>query len=129
MQPFLDQGSPEAQAAAVTYLGANPNYQQVVRDQYLFNPSMPDKVKAAAASSLGQYDPNFSSYATVLIANPELAPEVYTQVVEGYLAQSRDKLQPAQLRALKQAVENYREFKPETDLSIIQRQLDAILPD
>lgn len=126
MQELLAGGSPSAQASAVSYLGSNPTYQGLVRDKYLFNSEVPEDVRAAAAATLGQYDPNFPSYATTLTADPTLPASVYTRVLEGYINQSGGDLQPAEASALKAAIDNYIEAQPDADLSGIIEQLNSL---
>jgi hypothetical protein len=126
MQEILKEGSPEAQATAVSYLGSNPAYQELVREQYLFNSDAPVQVRSAAAAALGQYDSSFTSYATTLTANPDLPPEVYMEVVEGYVSQSRGELRPAEAGALKNAVENYSRGQPDADFSEVLELLNSI---
>jgi hypothetical protein len=127
IQEVLDEGSPTAQATAVSYLGSNPSYQALVRDKYLFDAEAPLEVRTAAASVLGQYDSTFASYATTLTADPALPAELYTQVIEGYLTQSHGKVGPAEAEALKAAAERYSLSQPGGDFSEIMRRLDALI--
>jgi hypothetical protein len=129
IQELLRGGSPEAQATAVSYLGSNPAYQELVRNEYLLNSDAPVQVRSAAAAALGQYDSSFTSYATTLTADPALPPEVYKQVIQGYIAQSRGELQPTEADALKTAVENYSKDWPDADLSDVLETLKSITPE
>ena len=126
MQQLLVNGTPQAQASAVTYLGSNPEYQPMVREDYLFNADAPIEVRSAAAASLGQYDASFPTYATTLTADPTLPAVLYAKVLEGYIDQTGDNLQADEASALKQAVENYTKLRPDTDFSGVLERLNSV---
>jgi hypothetical protein len=127
IMPYLQRG-PTAMQAAVGYLGANRQYQALVRDKVFLNLQAPPETRAAAAKVLSQYDSAFSSYALTVTLDPKTPPNVYTEVLDGYLTQSQAKgqINPAQISVLKEALKNYRAIRPGVDLQAIEKRLDAL---
>lgn len=126
MLPYLEQGNASARAAAAGYLGANPTYQPVVRDKIFLNPDVDVQSRTSAAKILSHYDQTFESYALTVTADPNVSPQLYTVVMEGYVdkVEAEGKLDPARAEVLKKAVDNFVKEKPSADLKRVQERLE-----
>jgi len=122
IQPYLD-ASPLAQAAAVTYLGANPTFQATIRQRYLENVAAPEVAKIAAAKTLSRFDTAFVAYAPNLINAKSLPPEAYKELVNGYLARTAGRLDAMQLQGIDKALDEYIKIRPDHDLGGLKDRL------
>ena len=107
--PYLAEPSIDAQRAAVSYLGALPDYQDEIRTNILLNSAAGEASRVTAAEVLSKYDQRFSDYALAVAANPELPPSVYTTIVGAYAREAFEDrtLTREQIQALSAAVQAY----------------------
>jgi len=106
---FLAEGSPAAKNVAVQYLGSIPTYQPLVRNKIFLSSDTDPGLRAAAADTLGRYDPSFTNYALAVTLDPKTPPQVFASTVRSYVqrASAQGKLDFAQRTAITKAVENY----------------------
>lgn len=116
MAAYLDAGSTAAQSSAVVYLGATPEYQELVRNDIFLNPLATASVRTQAAATLSQYDSQFPEYALTVTSDPSVDPSLYAQTIAGYLQSAYgdgNVINPATLKALETGVSNYTVFRDE----------------
>ena len=81
IRPALAASEPDARAAAVTALGADPASRPQIT-KLLDAPDQPTQVKAAALQSLAAYDPQFPTYVARYLKDKGVNPEVRSAAIE-----------------------------------------------
>ena len=120
----------ETQTAAVTYLGGTAQYQDYIRDSVLLNSEIDSAVRGAAANTLSLHDSDYQSYALIVALDPASPPELYTEVLKGYVTSSLadDSLNPAKARALLQCIDGYSPLSGDSDdMTELRVQLEQYL--
>lgn len=123
--PYLESGSRDERTAAVSYLGAVPDYQATIRD-ILLDSDAANEIRAKAAEVLSRYDTEFRTYALTVTTDHEVPASVFGAVVGGYIDSTElmNPLSASQGRALKEAVNNFFASNADTAPEVLVRRLE-----
>lgn len=138
---------PAAKKQAIAYLGALPEYQNDIRQQYLFAstpptvsnkprvlgvptvPSVPPVLQAAAARVLARTDDNFPKYVDKIIKRNGTPVEVVNAIIRGSIENEANPVNAEQILRYKIMVNNYENANPGVnvhDLNAIQKQIQIL---
>jgi hypothetical protein len=123
---YLSGPNVGAQAAAVSYLGANPQYQPLIKQRFLDSDTAQDVVRVAAANTLGRFDPQFPNYAETTLQDKSLSPAAFETVAKNYFARIDDRSKAVKVFAIEDLVQKYVNVNPNADLSDLQRQIQGL---
>ena len=128
IRPALDASEPEARAAAVTALGADPaSRPQITR--LLDAPDQPTQVKAAALQSLAAYDPQFPTYVTKYLQDKGLNPAVRSAAIDAVgRAVNSGKVAEPRVQALTEQIREIPEDAPDAVKKSAQQYLQLRAP-
>ena len=122
IEPFLKSQSVDVQAVAVGWLANSPDFQNMVRDEYLLNSTAPIEVRIAAAEHL-KLDPNVT---TLLLGNSNIPPELFAIAFKHYV---RDQVRPTlqERKGMQGILYSYETAtkKEMNDLRVVLKSLEA----
>jgi hypothetical protein len=124
--PYLTGPNVNAQVAAVSYLGANPQYQPMIKERFLDAATAPDAARTAAASTLSRYDQRFSAYAETTLQNRSLPPAAFEVIAKNYVAKASERSTAAKIQTVEGLLQGYLQSNPAADLSGLQRQIQIL---
>lgn len=85
LEKYISSDNIDAQKTSVEYLAAFPQYQPMIRSEVFLNQKVDSKVRSAAAGSLSLYDDTFPTYALIVAGEQNVPPDLYQNVISGYV--------------------------------------------
>ncbi|MBI2255941.1 MAG: hypothetical protein HYU58_15065 [Proteobacteria bacterium] len=131
--PYVDQyltsTSVAAQKQAIAYLGPLADYQNTIRRDYLFDPSKPAELQAAAARVLARTDADFDTYSDKVIKRDDTPVEVIDAIIRGSIENKNNPVDAAQISKYETILQDYSKANPDVDaqeMKAIQKQIQTL---
>ena len=123
---YLNVPDPAVRSAAATYLASVPTFMLLIRNKVFLNRTEEAQVRAAAATALAKFDPQYADYVTQVLIDPNLSADLFEASVNGYVDNLRaaGTLDPAGRTALVESLRNYQKARPDVDIQNTIESLD-----
>ncbi|WP_374370454.1 hypothetical protein [Dongia sp.] len=126
---YLNSESVAAQKQAIAYLGSLTDYQNTIRQDYLFDSRKPTELQAAAARVLARTDADFALYSDKVIKRDDTPIEVVDAIIRGSIENKKNPVDAEQISKYETILQDYSKANPDVDiqeLNAIQKKIQTL---